>query len=430
MTPAERAELVRLDRAHVWQPYDVGEDEARPPLVVARAEGSWLVDADGRRVLDGNASWWTSALGHAHPRLVRALARQAETLDHVALAGVVHEPAARLAAELAATLPGDLAHVFYTDDGSTALEAAVRMSVQLHANEGRPARTRFLALERAYHGDTLAPSMLGGLEVFRRPVAGLVVDCVRAPVPEAGGHEAAFEALERLVVAHAHELAAVVVEPIVQGAAGMRTYPPALLARLADVARRHGALLVADEVFTGFGRTGPMWAVEHAGVVPDLVCLGKALGSILPLGAVVATPRVRDAFRGGLPRTFLYGHTFCGNPLGTAVAREVLAVYRDEDVLARARPKAARIAQAFDALAQGPGVRATRSLGMIGAADLGGAGYAGDLGWRVYDEALRRGVYLRPLGDTVYVCPPLVIDDADLERLLDVVAESVTAATR
>lgn len=424
-----RESIVALDRAHLWHPYTAADDwEREDPIVVARARGAWIEDVDGTRYLDGNSSWWVSALGHNHPRLVSALRRQSDALCHVALAGTTHEPAAHLARELTAVAPAGLTRAFFTDDGSTAVEAAVKMALQYFRQRGMPEKRRFLALDGAFHGETLAAASLGGIELFRRPFGGVLFDCVRAPLPEEGGHGRAFDALLDLVRSHAHELAAVVVEPLVQGALGMRMYAPALLSELARVARENDVLLVADEVFTGFGRTGPMFACEHAGVTPDLLCLGKALCPLLPLGATLATEAIYDGFRGDRSRAFLYGHTFAGNPLGTAVAREVLAIFRDERVLERGAEIARRIARAFTDLTSAPGVRATRTLGCIGAADLAPAAggetgmlessYLGARGWTVYELAKEMGAYLRPLGDTVYVCPPLTIDDDDLDRLL------------
>jgi adenosylmethionine-8-amino-7-oxononanoate aminotransferase len=433
-----RDAILALDRAHVWHPYtsvDDGVDDGvgADPIVVARADGSWLVDVDGRRYLDGNASWWVATLGHGHPRLVRALTEQAQTLAHVAFAGTTHEPAAALARDLVAVAPPGLEKVFFTDNGSTAIEVAIKIAVQLWANEGRPAKTRFLALDGAFHGETLGATALGGVDVFKKPFAGVLFDCVHAPFPAEGAYAAAFDALTSLVRREHETIAAVFVEPLVQGASGMRMYPPSFLHALRDVTRKHDVLLVVDEVFTGYGRTGAMWACEHAGITPDMLCTGKAFASLLPMAATLATERVFGAFRGGKDKTLWYGHTFCGNPLGAAVAREVLAVYRDEDVVGQAVRKAPRIAKTFDALRDVRGVARVRHLGMIGALDLAGGvhvdmGYLGELGWKVYAEAKARGAYLRPLGDTVYVCPPLTIEDADLDRLLDIVDASVRAA--
>jgi adenosylmethionine-8-amino-7-oxononanoate aminotransferase len=428
-----RDRIVALDKRRVWHPYTEMSQycERTDPLVIVRAEGTRLWDADGRCYLDGNASWWSSVLGHGHPRLLAALRRQSETLGHVALAGIAHEAASELAEALCAAAPGGLSRVFFSDDGSTSVEVAMKLCLQYWAQNGRPRRRRFLALEDAFHGETLGATALGGVEVFRRPFAAALLGCTSVPPPrDAASADAAFGALERALSAHADELAGVVLEPVVQGAAGMRTYDPAYLRHARELCNRHDVFLVFDEVFSGYGRTGPMWACEHAGVAPDLLCSAKGLsGGLLPMGATLASERVFEGFLGSPERTFHYGHTFCGNPLGAAVAREVLAVYRDEDVLARAKPKARAIAAAFDAMRGLPGVAAVRSLGMIGALDLAGdAGYLAGAGWRVYEEARRRGAYLRPLGNVVYVTPALNIGDADLAELLAIARESVAAA--
>jgi adenosylmethionine---8-amino-7-oxononanoate aminotransferase len=346
-------------------------------------------------------------------------------LAHCALAGIAHEPAARLADELVSVAPEGFSRVFFTDDGSTAVEVAVKIATQMWGQLGAPRKTRFVALDGAFHGDSVGAASLGGVEVFRRPFGGILFDCVHAPFPDPSAYERAFDAISSLVRVEADRIAAVVVEPMVQGSAGMRIYDAGYLRALSALAARHDVLLIVDEVFAGYGRTGPMWASEHAGIKPDILCLGKAMSPLLPMGAALVTDRVQAAFRGGKERALLYGHTLCGNPLGAALAREVLAVYREEDVLEKARPKASAIACAFDRIGGLPGVLRTRSLGMIGAADLGGGGYLGGLGWRVFEAARRRGAYLRPLGDTVYVTPPLTIEDAELEELLGIVEESI-----
>jgi adenosylmethionine-8-amino-7-oxononanoate aminotransferase len=403
---------------------------ATEPLVVTGAKGARLFDADGRSYLDGNSSWWVATLGHAHPRLVARVQHQVAELAHCSMAGIAHEAGARLADALCKSAPAGLTRAFFTDDGSTAIEVAVKMAVQFWQQSSRTfdsSKTRFVALDGAFHGDSLGAASLGGVEVFRRPFGAVLFDCVHVPFPDADGYARAFDALRRAIVDGHDRIAAVV-----QGSSGMRVYDPEYLRELRALTERHDVLLVIDEVFAGYGRTGPMWALEHAGVSPDLMCLGKAMSPFLPMGATLATDRVQDAFRGDKSRALMYGHTLCGNPLGAALALEVLDVYRDEDVLARARPKGARIAAAFDALRGEPGVARVRSLGMIGAADLEGpgghGGYLGGLGWKVYDEARKRGAYLRPLGDTVYVTPPLNIPDDELDALLAIVRESVKAA--
>jgi adenosylmethionine-8-amino-7-oxononanoate aminotransferase len=437
---SQRDAILAQDRAHVWHPYTQMQEylEHGTPLVLERAQGSRLYDVDGRSYLDANASWWTATLGHQHPRLVRALCDQAAKMCHVALAGIAHEPAAALAAELIQVAPSGLSRVFFSDDGSTAVEVALKLALQYWGQNGRPQRTRFLALDGAYHGDTMAASSVSGIELFRRPFGGVLIDCLRVP-PGSQGYAQAFEVLGRLLEQHAGELAAVIVEPIAQGAVGMRFYAPEFLKALRELTQKHDVFLICDEVFTGYGRTGPFWASEHADVSPDILCTAKGFtAGMLPMSATLTNERVFSGFLGDGARTFFYGHTFCGNPLGAALAREVLRVFKDEDVLAQAALKATRLAHAFERFRALPGVVETRSLGMIGALDLAGSksaaeggaarnSYLETRGRRVCAEALKRGAYLRPLGNTIYITPSLNIPDADLDELLGIVEESVRA---
>ena len=432
MKALPREMVIALDKAHVWHPYTAMDEYIAQtnPLVVARASGSRLFDADGRAYLDGNSSWWCAALGHNHPRLVRALAAQAERLCHTALGGITHEPVAVLAKQLVKLAPRGLSHVFFSDNGSTSVEVALKMSLQYWAQNGRPERTRFVAFEGAFHGETLGVTALQGVEVFRRPFASVVMECLRVPAAS-DGFERAFSVLESILDKDADTIAAVVLEPMVQGAAGMRIYDAEFLRRARALTAKHDVFLVLDEVFAGYGRTGPMWASEHAGIAPDLMCTAKGFtGGMLPMAATLATPRIFEGFFGGSERAFFYGHTFTGNPLGSALAIEVLKVYEEECVLERAAAKAQRIRSAFAEFSSIPGVANTRSLGMIGALELGGRqGYLERSGLSVYHEALRRGAYLRPLGNVVYIAPPLNIADADLDELLSIVADSVRAVT-
>jgi adenosylmethionine-8-amino-7-oxononanoate aminotransferase len=443
----DRDRVLAADRAHLWHPY-TPMDEWRagpPPPVIVRAQGASFWLDDGRALLDGNASWWVSALGHNHPRVVAALKAQADRMCHVALAGVTHPEAALLAEELAAVAPTGLDQVFFTDDGSTAIEAAVKMAVQYHVQSGGGSsgakKRRFLALDGAFHGETIGATSLGGVDVFRRPFAGVVFDCVHVPSPASPSASCgpawadAFDAIATLIEREHDTIAGVVLEPIVQGVAGMRTYAPAYLRAVRDLCTKHDVLLILDEVFTGYGRTGPMWASRHAEITPDIMCLAKGFtGGVLPMAATLATRKVQSAFEGGRARAFLYGHSFCGNPLGAAVAREVLAIYRDEQILAGIPARAERIRDAFDALARDPItariVREVRTLGVIGAAELrddASSGYVARIGWRVYEEAMKRGAYLRPLGDVTYVTPPLNIPLDELDRLLAILQDSVRA---
>lgn len=430
----DRDRIVALDKQRVWHPYTPMDRyrEEVDPIVVARAEGSYLWDVDGSRLIDANSSWWVASLGHNHPRLVQALKDQADRNCHSALAGMTHQPASELAELLCAVAPEGLEHVFYSDDGSTAVEVALKVALQYWAQAGREQRKHFVALQGAFHGETLGVTSIGGMDVFRAPFEGAVLENFFVPTPtQAGGLEPAVDALRGVLEAHADELAAVVVEPVVQGASGMQIYDPAYLRAVRELCDRHDIFLVFDEVFTGYGRTGPMWATDHTGVLPDVLCTAKGFsGGMLPMAATLVTPRIFDGFLGAADRAFYYGHSFCGNPLGSAVAIEVLKVYEDEHILERAKPKAERIAEAFRGLEALPAVARTRSCGMIGALDLAGdEGYLAEAGWRIYDEARRRGAYLRPMGNVVYVTPPLNIEDDVLDELLGIVADSIEAVS-
>lgn len=425
-------DLVALDRRHLWRPYTSSEDhESKPLFIVERAEGPFLIGHDGRRLFDASGSWWCNNLGHGHPRLRAALARQSEQLMHCTLAAATHEPAARLAAELIEVAPAGLSRVFYSDNGSTAVEVALKIAFQYWQQNGAPCRSRFLALPGAYHGDTLGVMSASAVDDFTRVFTPLLFDVWRPPDAIEHAWEPVFDALYAELRERGNEIAAVVVEPLVQGAAGMRMYPPELLATLRKEIDRAGTLLIADEVFTGFGRTGPMWASDHAGVTPDLLCTAKGLsGGMLPFAATLATERVYEGFRGDKSRALMHGHTFCGNPLGAAVAREVLAIYRDDRILENARPRAAKIHEFTMGMADVPGVTHPRALGMCAAFDVGTIGYMGKVGWQISDVALELGAHLRPLGNTVYVVPPLNIDDDDLDALLGIVRTATERVLR
>lgn len=426
---SSRADVVALERAHVWPPYTSSErHEQQEPLVVVEAEGPYIFDADGRRYVDAVSSWWTATLGHRHPRLVRVLGEQAAVLTHVAAGGITHAPVALLAKELASVAPRGLERTHFSDDGSTAVEVAVKIAFQYWQQNGRPTRHRFVCLSGAYHGDTLGAASLASLEEFSGVFAPLLFEVVHAPAPEdAGGWERVTESIEATLKGRADEIAGVVVEPLLQGASGMRMHGPEVLRRIHDACRAVDTFFIADEVFTGYGRTGRMWACDHAGITPDLLCLAKGFtAGILPMGATMATARVYDGFRGNPARALMHGHSFCGHPLGAAVAREVLAIHRDERIIEGVEPRSRMIEAALARISEIGGVRATRTLGIVGAADLGDVGYGGTgVGLRVAAAARARGVFLRPLGDTVYVCPPLNVPLDVLASTLDALEESV-----
>lgn len=422
--------LLARDAAVTWHPY-TQHGLGRSPLPVASAEGATLVLDDGRRVLDGLSSWWTSLWGHGHPSIAAAVARQARTLDHVQFGGATHRPAVDLAERLLALAPRGLARVFYSDDGSTAVEVALKVALAWHARRGAPTRTRFVALEHAYHGDTVGAMSVSADGPFVADFRGLRFDVTRVPPPVRGADVAAcVEALRATLAREGDRVAAVIVEPLLLGAAGMLVYDGAYLRAVADLARRHGALLVADEVFTGFGRTGARFACERAGVAPDVLCVSKALtGGALPLAATLVTAEVFDAFRS--TRTadaFLHGHSFTANPIACAAALAALDLL-DDAALARARAIGDRLGAGLASLAGDRRVRDVRGLGLVRAVevDAGPGGYLAEAGRRMADAALEAGVFLRPLGDVVYAVPPLCVTDAEVDRIAAAMRAAVAA---
>jgi len=398
--------LADRDRQVVWHPYTQAHSEP-PPLPIVAGEGAWLIAEDGTRYLDAVSSWWTNIHGHAHPRLVRALSDQAGRLEHVIFAGATHEPAVALAERLT-ELTG-LARVFYSDNGSTAVETALKMAYQYWANRGER-RTRFLILEHGYHGDTVGAMSVSGLPLFRGAFGDLLFD--------AALYDGEIGA----------DIAAVIVEPMVQGAGGMRVQAPEFLKAIEQQCRETGTLLIADEVMTGFGRTGRMFACEHASVRADIVCMSKGItGGFLPFAATVASQAVYDAFESDdAAHTFFHGHSYTGNPLGCAVALESLAIFDEDDVLGRARAIGTRLADALAPLRDHPRISDVRGLGAIQAIEIEAeGGYLAEVGPLLRRESLRRGVLLRPLGNVLYAMPPLCVTDEEVDRIADVMRELI-----
>ncbi len=399
--------------------------------MIAHAFGSHLEDLNGRKFIDGNGSWWSNPLGHRHPRLVKALHDQSARALHVASSLIANPETALLAEEVVAVAPRGLSRVHFSDDGSTAVEVAIKIAFQYWKQNGAKKRTRFISLGGAFHGDTLGAVSVGGVPTFKSAFNELTFEVFHASVEGSNGFERAIEAIESELRDRADDVAGVIVEPLIQGAAGMRMWSTVLLRRLRDATTRADTFLIADEVFTGYGRTGSMWACEQANVSPDLLCVAKCFsGGVLPMAATLATDRLYDGFRGGKDRALMHGHTFSGHPLGAAIAREVLSIYRDEKILEQVGQKAPRLARAFDAMRELPGVSNVRSLGMVAALEVGTDGYAGRRGWAVYEEALKLGAFLRPLGDTVYVTPHFNMPDDTLDELLAIVRESISRTAR
>ena len=425
-------ELRRRAVGAVWHPYtEITSFEASPFPVIDRAEGCSLFDVDGRELLDGISSWWCANLGHGHPRIVAAIREQAGRLQHVLLGGATHPRAIELGERLAAVAPGGVGHAMFAADGSVAVEAALKIALQYWVNRGEPGRTRFVALEGGYHGDTLGAIGAGYVEAFHAPFRDAVRPALRAPAPRCdrcrlGEHPATcdlacFAPMEALVGRHHRECAAVIVEPLCQAAAGMRVYPEAYLRRLRALCDRFGLLLVVDEIATGFGRTGAMFACERAGVAPDLLALGKGLtGGTLPMSATLVSDAVYDAFRagGGRARTFFHGTTFCGNPITAAAALAALDVYREDRVLEGIPARAAILANGMARVARRLGALPPRAVGLVSAVEIpdeaGGAARAR----AVVARALALGLFLRPLGRVVYLWPPLNAPEPVLREMV------------
>jgi adenosylmethionine-8-amino-7-oxononanoate aminotransferase len=416
-----------LDRRHLWHPFTQQRDwEAEEPLVIEAAEGIDLIDAEGRRYIDGVSSLWCNVHGHRHPLIDQAVREQLERVAHSTMLGLTHPGAAEVAARLVALAPPGLSRVFYSDAGATAVEIALKMSFQYWRQRSgeREARNSFVALTEAYHGDTIGAVSVGGIDLFHAAYGPLLFPAHRVNPGDA-------EALERLLVDHAGQIAAVIVEPLVQGAGGIRVQPPGFLRAVRDACDRHDVFLICDEVATGFGRTGTMFACEQERVAPDFLCLGKGLtGGYLPLAATLTTERVYEGFLGAADegRTFFHGHTFTGNPLACAAALACLAAFEREHTLLRLQPKIRLLGELLREVAELPAVVEVRGRGFIVGIDLGEHDPALRLGHRVALEARARGAIIRPLGDVVVLMPPLAISKADLRRLVSITAESIRAA--
>jgi len=400
--------LAELDRRVTWHPFTQMAEWS--PLVIARGEGSWLFDTAGRRYLDGVSSLWCNVHGHAHPRLDRALRAQLDRIAHSTFLGLSHEPGIRLAAALVEVAPAGLTRVFYSDSGSTAVEIALKQSFQYWQLRGRPAKQRFLRLADAYHGDTLGAVGVGGIDLFHRVFGPLLVPSIAIPSPAGTDGAAALARIEAELEQRAYEIAALVVEPLVQGAAGMLVHPAGFLSRAAALCRQFGVHLIVDEVATGFGRTGTMFACEQESVAPDFLCLAKGItGGYLPLAATLATEEIYSAFLGARSelKHFFHGHTYTANPLACAVGLESLALLR-ESTLSNAQARIPELTEALARLSAVPGVRAVRQCGMMAGIELEPIeGRA--LGVEICERVRAHGVILRPLGDVVVWMPPLSI---------------------
>ena len=418
---------VDLDHRHVWHPFTQQQDWSKSePLVIESGQGCTLTDADGRTYLDGVSSLWCNVHGHRHPTIDAAITDQLGRVAHSTMLGLTHRAGTDLAARLVEIAPPGLERVFYSDSGSTATEIALKMAFQYWQQQGgqHKLRTKFVTLVDAYHGDTLGAVSVGGIDLFHSMYRPLLFDSFQVP---AGNADALADVLE----IHGEEIAGVIVEPLVQGACGIKVQPPGFLRAVRKLCDRHDVFLIADEVATGFGRTGTMFACEQEQVAPDFLCLGKGLtGGYMPLAATMATNRVYEGFLGRQEefRTFFHGHTFTGNPLACAAAIACLDVFEEERTLVGLQPKIRLLHELLAEVNAMSEVAEVRGRGFMVGIDLGDHDPALRLGQRVVDEARDRGVILRPLGNVIVLMPPLAISQDELRQLVGVTIEAITAA--
>lgn len=408
--------LVERDRKVLWHPY-TQEKTAPLPVPVIRGEGVWLFTEDGRKILDGISSWWVNIHGHSHPFLNEALARQAGILEHAMFAGFTHKPAVELAEKLVEKTPENLTRVFYSDNGSTAVEVALKMAYQFWQNRGEERKT-FVALENAYHGDTFGAMAASDESSFTKPFQNLLFRVLRA--------SGDAEELEKIFSENAGEIAAMIIEPMLQGAGGMIVWKKEFLATARELCDKYNILLIADEVLTGFGRTGKMFACEHAGILPDLMCLSKALtAGYLPLGVTLATEEIYEAFfSDDRAKTFFHGHSFTANPLSCAIAVASLELFERENSLEKVAFINQKFQEFFPKLLDLKCVSKVRVIGAIGVVELNtGEGYLAEIGPKLYQEFLKRNILLRPLGNVLYFMPPYVIAESEIDWVLGEIAD-------
>ncbi len=448
-SPSGNSDWVTRDLAHVWHPCTQMKDHESVPMIPLRSgSGVWLEGMDGKRYLDGISSWWVNLFGHANPRIGAAVAEQLGRLEHAIFAGFTHEPAITLAEELVRIAPAGLNRCFFADNGSAAIEVAVKMSFHHWRNRGELRKTRFITLANSYHGETLGALAVGNVELYKSIYRPLLMDVITVPSPDAFSREAGsseaehaqrmFAHMERALAENHGEVAAVIVEPLVQCAGGMRMYDPEYLRLLRQACDRYDVQLIADEIAVGFGRTGTMFACEQAGIRPDYLCLSKGLtGGFLPLSVVLTTDAIYDTFYDEYVKlnAFLHSHSYTGNPLACAAANATLAIFREEPVLERNRELAARMHAAVAHLQEHPHVAEIRQRGMILAIEVMKDvarrqpwPFEERRGLRIYRLALERGALIRPLGTTVYFMPPYVIEPDEIDALARVATEGIDLA--
>jgi adenosylmethionine-8-amino-7-oxononanoate aminotransferase len=388
--------------------------EEFPPIVIERGEGLYVYDTEGKQYADIVSSWWCNLLGHCNRRINSAVKKQLDSLEHVIFANFTHKKAIELCEKLVKILPAGPEKFFFTDNGSSAIEAAMKMSFQYHAQTGNPQKKRFMALTDAYHGETLGALSAGAMDLYSRIYKPVLLDVIRVPTSD-------FEKTEDAFALHGHETCAIIVEPILQAAAGMKIYSPAYLKKIRELCDKYNVHLIADEIATGYGRTGKMFACEHAGISPDIMCLSKGLtGGYMPMALAAVTQKIYNAFYADYSegKSFMHSHTYSGNPLACAAAAEVLNIFEDENILETAQENADYFSRLIrEKFSSHPNVREIRSIGLINAIELAAKlpSSEGRLGYCIYREAIKNGLILRPLGNVIYFNPPLTITKAQMD---------------
>ncbi len=447
----QTSKLGQRDLAAVWHPCTQMKDhESLPVLLVKKARGVWLEDFDGNRYLDAISSWWVNIFGHCNERISQAIARQLQQLDHILLAGCSHEPVIRLSEQLVDITPAPLTRCFYADNGSSAIEVAIKMSFHYWRNRGRARKTRFVNLSNSYHGETLGALSMGDVALFRETYEPLLLDTITVPSPDSFHSEPGesaqeyairmFSHMEAVLQKHHEEVCAVIVEPLVQCAGGMRMYAPQYLSLLREACDRYGVHLIADEIAVGFGRTGTMFACEQAGIAPDFLCLSKALtGGYLPMSAVLTTDPVYEAFYDEYENlnAFMHSHSYTGSALGCAAALATLEIFKEENVIEANRELSREFAKQCARFEDHPNVAEVRQCGMIVAIELTRDKASREpfpwqqrRGLQVYRYALQHGVLLRPLANVVYFMPPYVITTEEIRMLVDVAERGIELAVK
>ncbi len=447
----DNSALMQRDLRVLWHPCTQMKDHETLPLIpIRRGEGVWLEDFEGNRYIDAISSWWVNLFGHANPRINAAVTAQLERLEHVLLAGFTHEPAIELAERLVEITPEGLERCFFADNGSSAVEVALKMSFHYWLNSGKPGKTRFVTLGNSYHGETLGALAVGDVALYKQTYQPLLLQPITVPSPDCFEREPGssweehsrrmFVQMEQTLERHADEVCAVIVEPLVQCAGNMRMYHPVYLRLLREACDRHGIHLIADEIAVGFGRTGTLFACEQAGISPDFLCLSKGLtGGYLPLSVVLTQEAVYQAFYDDYEKltAFLHSHSYTGNPLGCAAALATLSIFENDPVIEKNRETAKKMGEAVAHLREHPHVGEVRQTGMILAIEMvkekaSRTPYPWQerRGLRVYRHALEQGALLRPLGNVIYFMPPYVIQAPEIDELARIATEGIELATR